>query len=108
MDDISSTNGCQNGTLEVTEYREWKDGWQKKYQTFAIEDGELGDDDVKINWVQSDREPPTGPSFQGYSAEKGMYCNDTIEGKTLIPQNWNYIRTSVWRCSRRCNKWNLL
>ena len=30
MDDISSTNGCQNGTLEVTEYRKWKDGWQKK------------------------------------------------------------------------------
>ena len=85
MDDISSINGCQNGTLEVTEYREWKDGWQKKYQTFAIEDGEPGDDDVKINWVQSDREPPTGPSFQGYSAEKGMYCNDTIEGKTFDP-----------------------
>ncbi len=83
MDDISSINGCQNGTLEVTEYREWKYGWQKKYQTFAIEDGEPGDDDVKINWVQSDREPPTGPSFQGYSAEKGMYCNDTIEGKTF-------------------------
>ena len=83
MDDISSNNGCQNGTLEVTEYREWKDGWQKKYHTFAIEGGESRDYDVKVNWIESDREAPTGPSFQGHSFEKGMYCNDTIEGKTF-------------------------
>lgn len=85
MDDISSNNGCQNGTLEVTEYREWKDGWQKKYQTFAIEDGEARDDDVKVNWIDSDRQALTGPSFRGFSSEKGMYCNDTIEGKTFDP-----------------------
>lgn len=83
MDDISCNNGCQDGTLEVTEYQEWKDGWQKKYQTFAIEGGDSRDDDVKVNWIESDREAPTGPSFQGYSSEKGMYCNDTIEGKTF-------------------------
>lgn len=85
MDDISCNNGCQDGTLEVTEYREWKDGWQKKYQTFAIEGGESRDDDVKVNWIEPDREAPTGPSFQGHSSEKGMYCNDTIEGKTFDP-----------------------
>lgn len=85
MDDISCNNGCQDGTLEVTEYREWKDGWQKKYQTFAIEGGDSRDDDVKVNWIEPDREAPTGPSFQGYSSEKGMYCNDTIEGKTFDP-----------------------
>ena len=85
MSDISSNNGCQDGTLEVTEYREWKNGWQKKYQTFAIEGGDSRDDDVKVNWIEPDREAPTSPSFQGHSSEKGMYCNDTIEGKTFDP-----------------------
>jgi hypothetical protein len=96
IDDISFNNGCQDGTLEVTEYRKLKEGWQKKYQTFRIAEGDSEDDNIQVNWVKTDRVAPTGPSFQGFSSEKGMYCCDLVEGKTFELSKLELFSESVF------------
>ena len=97
IDDISCNNGCQEGTLEVTEYRKLHEGWQKKYQTFRIAGGDSEDDKIQVNWVKTDRIAPTGPSFQGFSSEKGMYCCDLVEGKTFELSKLELFSESVFR-----------
>ena len=37
LNDISEVYGCQSGLLEVTEFRELENGWQKKEMKFGIE-----------------------------------------------------------------------
>ena len=96
IDDISSNNGCQEGTLEVTEYRKLKEGWQKKYQTFRITGGDSEDDNIQVNWVRTDRVAPAGPSFQGFSSEKGMYCSDVVEGETFELSKLELFSESVF------------
>ena len=83
LNDISEVYGCQSGLLEVTEFRELENGWQKKEMKFGIECGYSEENRIKVTWSKGYRQPPEGPSFQGYSHEEGMCCDETIEGKTL-------------------------
>ena len=96
MDDISACYGCQDGTLDVTEFRKLEDGWLKKYQPIRIEGGDSEDGDVKVHWVKCGRVAPTGPSFQGFSSEKGMYFNHVLEGKTFDPSKLELFSKPVF------------
>lgn len=96
MGDISSISGCQDGTLEVTEYRKIGNGWQKKYQEIKIEDGGSENEEIKVDWIKDDRTPPTGPYFRGYSSEKGSFCYEVVEGKTFEPGKLELTFESVF------------
>ena len=96
LNDISEVYGCQSGLLEVTEFREFENGWQKKEMKFGIQDGGSEEDRIKITWSKGDRQPPEGPSFQGYSYEKGMCCDETIEGKTFEIEKLEWFSESVF------------
>ena len=96
LNDISEVYGCQSGFLEVTEFREFENGWQKKEMKFEIQDGDSEEDRIKVTWSKGDRQPPEGPSFQGYSYEKGMCCDETIEGKTFEIEKLEWFSESVF------------
>jgi hypothetical protein len=96
MGDISSISGCQDGTLEVTEYRKIGNGWQKKYQGIRIEDGGSENEEIKVDWIKDDRTAPTGPYFRGYSSEKGSFCYEVVEGKTFEPEKLELTFESVF------------
>ena len=96
MGDVSGSYGCQDGTLEVTEFRQVEDGWLKKYQPIGIEGGDSEDGDVKVHWAKCGRVAPTGPSFRGFSSEKGMYLNHVLEGKTFDPSKLELFSKPVF------------
>jgi hypothetical protein len=96
LNDISEVYGCQSGLLEVTEFRELENGWQKKEMKFGIKDGDSEDDRIKVTWNKGDRLAPANPSFQGYSYEKGMCCDETIEGKTFDIEKLEWFSESVF------------
>ena len=96
LNDISEVYGCQSGFLEVTEFREFENGWQKKEMKFEIQDGDSEEDRIKATWSKGDRQPPEGPSFQGYSYEKGMCCDETIEGKIFEIEKLEWFSESVF------------
>ena len=96
LNNISEVYGCQSGVLEVTEFRELENGWQKNEMKFGIEDGVSENDRIKVTWSKGDRLPPEGPSFQGYSYEKGMCCDETIEGKTFDIEKLDWFSESVF------------
>ena len=96
LNNISEVYGCQSGLLEVTEFRELENGWQKNEMKFGIEDGVSENDRIKVTWSKGDRLPPEGPSFQGYSYEKGMCCDETIEGKTFDIEKLEWFSESVF------------
>ena len=51
--------------------------------------GGIEDENVQETRTEDDRVAPTGPFFRGYSAEKGCYCHDIVEGKTFDSRKLN-------------------